>query len=225
MALCFSAVRALLLLLLPLSALADPPGKAEFDEAKRLFDAGRSSKALPLFEKAVELSNRRASTILALALCERELEMYEQALKHLDEYLEVVPAERDNYREMRAELEAKVSTIEVKPPPPPPPPPIEASPPPPAIVTPPAPVEEDGSGPSALKVTLLSAGGAAVVTGVVFAVLAARAEADVKSRVEEGVGPARAVEDRAAEGFRFAVTADVLLIAGVVAGGVGLFVD
>ena len=223
MAVCSAPVRALLLLLLPLSAFAQPPGKAEFDEAKRLFDSGRAAKALPLFEKAVELSNRRPSTILALALCEKELEMYAEALKHLDEYLELTPADRDQHQKMRAELEAKVSTIEVKPPPPPPP--IEASPPPPAIATPPPPVEEGGSGPSALKVSLLSAGGAAVVTGVVFAVLAARAEADVKSRVEEGRGPARAVEDRAAEGFRFAVTADVLLIAGVVAGGVGLFVD
>jgi tetratricopeptide (TPR) repeat protein len=214
----------LVLLLLPLSALAEPPGKAEFDEAKRLFDAGEPARALPLFEKAVDLSRRRASTLLALALCERELELHARALQHLDEYLETAPAERETYASIRAELEAKVSTIDVKPPPPPPPVTEAAPPPPPVIATPPVPVEE-GSGPSALKIGLLSSGGAAIVTGVVFAVLAARAESDVKSRVEEGRGPASALEDRAQEGFRFAVTADVLLIAGAAAAGVGLFLD
>jgi hypothetical protein len=217
-------LRALLLLLLSSSsALAAPPGKEEFDEAKRLFDAGQPREALPLFEKAYQLSNQRPSTILALALCERELQIYDRALLHLDEYLRAEPVEHETYASLRAELQAKVAALqpEVEPPPPPPAPVIET--PPPAIVNPP-PIEDD-PGPSALKISLLSSGGAAIATGVVFAVLAARAESDVKTGLEEGRASSSALSNRAQEGFRFAVTADVLIIAGVAAAGVGLFLD
>jgi tetratricopeptide (TPR) repeat protein len=244
------AVRALLLLLalLPARALAaDPPGRIEFEQAKRLFDSGRATEALPLFEKAYRLSKKRASTVLALALCEREVGRFAEALAHLDEYLAKVPSERSKYQSIRSELAAKVSTIEVKPPPrapppeaapppsPPPPPPApppvidpdpdppRSPPPPPSIAAPPE--IEAPEGPSVLKISLLSSGGAAVVTGVVFAVLAARAESEVAGRVEEGRGPAEVLEDRAEQGFRFAVTADVLIGLGLVAAGAGLFVD
>jgi tetratricopeptide (TPR) repeat protein len=211
----------LLLMLAPASALAAPPGKAEFEEAKRLFDRGEPERALPLFEEAYRLSNRRPSTILALALCERELELFARALEHLDEYLEAEPSERETYAELREELRSEVSTIEVKPPPPPP---AAAEEPPPPVLTP-IPSIVENPGPSALKISLWSAGGAAIATGVVFAVLAARAELDVQDRIENGLEPASAIEDRAAAGFRFAVTADVLLIAGAVAAGLGFFVD
>jgi tetratricopeptide (TPR) repeat protein len=218
---------AMLLALLPARALAaDPPGKTEFEEAKRLFDSGRPNEALPLFEKAYQLSGKRASTALALALCEREVGRHEQALAHLQEYLEKVPADRSKYESVRAELEQKVSSIEVKPPPPPPPPPkIETPPPPPPKIVAPPPIEEPSEGPSALKITLLSAGGAVAVVGVVFAVLAATAESDVNNRVEDGRGPVEEIESRADRGFRFAVTADVLVPLGLAAAGVGLFVD
>jgi hypothetical protein len=218
---------------------ADAPGKREFEEARALFDAGKPREALPFFELAYELSGKRPSAILALALCERALEMHGWALAHLREYLSAQPSERPKYEAIEAELVQKVEASRPPPPPEPPPPPpepppaVEVPPPPPIVPPPPppppsivAPPVDESSGPSALKIGLIGSGAAVVVVGIVFAILAAKVEAEVKSSIA-GERPATKaeLEDQAATGFGYAVTADVLVSAGAVTAGIALFID
>lgn len=70
-------------------------GKAEYEKAVKYSKAGEYEAALPLFERAYVLSNKRPSTILALAQCERELKMYDAAIGHFREYLAGKPAPKD----------------------------------------------------------------------------------------------------------------------------------
>ena len=65
--------------------------KAAYTRASRLFKAKRFRRALPLFQDAYVYSNHRPSTVLGLAQCERQLRLYDDALEHYREYLEVEP--------------------------------------------------------------------------------------------------------------------------------------
>lgn len=70
-------------------------GKQEFERAMRFYDAQEYEAALPLFHRAYELSNRRASAIRALAQCERALKRYHEAIAHFREYLATKPRPAD----------------------------------------------------------------------------------------------------------------------------------
>jgi tetratricopeptide (TPR) repeat protein len=133
--------------LLALLAAAPTEGAKEaYDKALAYSEAAEYDAALPYFQKAYELSNHRPSTILALAQCERQLKMYDQAIAHFKEYLALEPTPKDApsievtvklLEDLRAEELAKQEAPKVAPPktveapPPPPPPTIEAPPPPP----------------------------------------------------------------------------------------------
>lgn len=83
---------ALLIGLAPDVAQADASSKGEearaaYAKASAFFEADEYAAALPHSQSAYELSNHRPSTVLGLAQCERELEMYAEALGHFREYL------------------------------------------------------------------------------------------------------------------------------------------
>jgi tetratricopeptide (TPR) repeat protein len=61
--------------------------QAAFEKAKALFEADEFEGALVYFREAYDYSNRRPSTIAALAQCERILKRYDDALLHFREYL------------------------------------------------------------------------------------------------------------------------------------------
>jgi len=111
-------------------------GKKEYEQAFALFEAEEYDAALPFFEKAYELSNRRPSTILGLAQCERALKLYDKAILHFEEFLRTKPekeqAERvqETLRLTRIIVQSQ-KKIE----------PTEAPPAPPAATTRPASVE------------------------------------------------------------------------------------
>ena len=67
-----------------------PPGRAAFEKASRLFKTGAYSEALPLFQSAYRLSNRRPSTIFGLAQCHRALGHIGEAIFHFEEFIRVV---------------------------------------------------------------------------------------------------------------------------------------
>ena len=67
------------------STTKDP--KAEFERGVALFKAEEYALAYDHLTAAYELSGRRASTILALAQCERMLKKWNDAITHYREYL------------------------------------------------------------------------------------------------------------------------------------------
>ena len=79
--------------------------KAEFEQAARYFEAEEYEAALPHFERAYEISGRRASTIFGLAQCERALKMYGRAITHYYEYLASDPEDAQVIRETITLLE------------------------------------------------------------------------------------------------------------------------
>jgi tetratricopeptide (TPR) repeat protein len=89
-----SACLAVFVGILSLSAPSSEP-KEEFEKATRFFKAGEYEAALPHFQRAYELSNRRPSTVLGLAQCERALKRYESAVVHFREYLASKPTPAD----------------------------------------------------------------------------------------------------------------------------------
>ncbi len=80
---------------LSIAATKASNGKVEFEQALRFYDAQEYDAALPYFQKAYELSGRRASAIRALAQCERALKKYDEAIAHFREYLAVKPRPAD----------------------------------------------------------------------------------------------------------------------------------
>ncbi|MBI4820027.1 MAG: tetratricopeptide repeat protein [Deltaproteobacteria bacterium] len=91
-----------LLSILPVTSWAqgsDGAGRDEFVKANRFFEAGEYEAALPMYRKAYQLSNRRSSTIRALAQCERALKMYDEAITHFEEYLATEPEDAVQIRE------------------------------------------------------------------------------------------------------------------------------
>ena len=171
------------------SAFAAPKkndGKAEFEKAMRYYQAQEFEAALPWFEKAYELSGRRASTIRALAQCERSLKRYEPAIVHFEEYLATKPRPSDAtavaetvaiLKELVADQQTRAIAeappppppAEVSPPPPPPPPPRA---PPPAPANTPA-ITATSTPPASTSIApwFLVGGGAALAAtgGVLFA--------------------------------------------------------
>ena len=105
---------------------ADPieAAKVHFSQGLLLFEAEENDAALVHFEKAYELSGKRASTILALAQCERNLGLYDRALAHLREYLQLYPDATDiaKVRNTIEVVEQLDRTADVAPPSPPQPP-------------------------------------------------------------------------------------------------------
>ncbi|MBK6685870.1 MAG: tetratricopeptide repeat protein [Deltaproteobacteria bacterium] len=177
------------LVLVGTSAFAAPKkndGKAEFEKAMRYYQAQEFEAALPWFEKAYELSGRRASTIRALAQCERSLKRYEPAILHFEEYLATKPRPSDAtaveetvaiLKELVADQRAR-AVAEAPPPPPPaaidPPPPPPAPPPaPPPGPTPNPAITAETTPPSSGSIApwFLVGGGAAltITGGVLFA--------------------------------------------------------
>jgi len=81
---------------------ADPSfaqqGKNEYTQAIALFEAEEFEAALPFFEKAYQLSEKRPSTILGLAQCERALKLYEKAIVHFEEFLKTKPEKEQGLR-------------------------------------------------------------------------------------------------------------------------------
>jgi tetratricopeptide (TPR) repeat protein len=133
---------ALALLLGPSVALAAPPkakapaagGKEEFDRAVKLYQAQEYGQACPLFERAVELSGRRPSSLRALAQCERARKNNERAIAVFKEYLASKPSDAAQVEETIRVLEkerAQVLTPAI---------PEPGAPPPSSPIEPPAPV-------------------------------------------------------------------------------------
>ena len=65
--------------------------KKNYKAAIELSEAEEFEAALPYFKKAYEISGKRPVTILGLAQCERALKMYDEAIKHFEEYLATNP--------------------------------------------------------------------------------------------------------------------------------------
>lgn len=118
--------------------------RESFERALALFNAGDFAAALPLFERAYEQSGHRASTIRALAQCERALGHAGRAIILFREYLATQPrpADAPAIETTIAELDAaEAARLAALAPPPPPPPPaaepaapvvaVAAAPPPP----------------------------------------------------------------------------------------------
>ena len=91
-----------------------------FRKAQKLFKQERYKAALPLYEKAYELSNKRPSAAFGLAQCERVLKMYDASIQHFLEYLAAEPgaANAEQVRQTIALLEAE-RVKQAEPPPPP----------------------------------------------------------------------------------------------------------
>lgn len=125
-----------------------PDGRAEFERAMALFQAGDHAGARPLFEQAYTLSGRRPSTTRALAQCERALGNLSRAIELFTEYVASTPAPADadairvTIGELSAQQAARLAaeeaarTAALTPPPPSAPAP---TPPPAVLVAPPAP--------------------------------------------------------------------------------------
>ena len=80
-------------------AKTDPAAaKSAYLAAQKLFKAEEFKLALPLFEKAYRLSNKKPSSIMGLAQCERMLKMYDSAIMHFNEYLAVAPSKERKKR-------------------------------------------------------------------------------------------------------------------------------
>jgi len=78
---------------------ADPAAaKSAYLAAQKLFKAEEFKLALPLFEKAYRLSNKKPSSIMGLAQCERMLKMYDSAIMHFKEYMAVAPSKERQKR-------------------------------------------------------------------------------------------------------------------------------
>lgn len=103
-------------------AAAEPDAKAEFDRGTELFEQKDYRAALPHFERAVELSNRRPSAIRALAQCEWLLKRYDQAIAHFREYLETGPSDAANIEVTISQIEREREEAQRAAPPPPVPP-------------------------------------------------------------------------------------------------------
>jgi tetratricopeptide (TPR) repeat protein len=154
-------------------------GRREFDDAMRLYQAGRHADACPLFERAVELSNRRPSALRALAQCQRALGTRAAAIVTFREYVatQPTPADAPAIEETIRALEAEEAAAQLaaNPPPPPPPAPIvEPAPiaPAPALVAEAPPPAQTAWGPIVLV-------GASVAMAAGGAVLLAMGQSDV----------------------------------------------
>jgi hypothetical protein len=75
---------------------------------------------------------------------------------------------------------------------------------------------------SMTKIGIISAGGAAIVTGTVFAILAASSKSNVSTLIMQHQ-PVQDVTDAADQGFFRAVLADVFIGTGAIAALIGLF--
>jgi tetratricopeptide repeat protein len=69
--------------------------KAEFEKGTKFFEAEEYEAALPHFQAAYDLSYHRATSIFALAQCERALKRYDEAIEHFKEYLASKPTPTD----------------------------------------------------------------------------------------------------------------------------------
>lgn len=175
----------------PKSAAKSGGGKAEFEKAMRFYQAQEYEAALPWFERAYELSGRRASTIRALAQCERSLKLYERAIAHFREYLatQPTPSDADSVGETVRLLEEILADRGRESPPPKEEPkeelvlvPAVSAPPPPPQESPPLVVETEGGSETNLAAwSLVGGGGAAVVVGSVLLALGLSAASSVES--------------------------------------------
>jgi len=89
------------------AAQADDASQAKeaYAAASRFFQAEEFEAALPLFERAYQLSGRRPATIFGLAQCERSLKRYDQAVAHFQEYLATQPENAQEVEETIALLQ------------------------------------------------------------------------------------------------------------------------
>jgi tetratricopeptide (TPR) repeat protein len=106
-----SAAAAFVLVVVMAAEAKDDPKKA-FERGRELYFKGDYAAALPHLKQAYELSNKRPSTIRALAHCERALGMNADALGHLREYLATRPSDAAEIEAQIAELEAPPQTLE-----------------------------------------------------------------------------------------------------------------
>lgn len=251
---------ALALLLGAPSAWAAPPdakakqkaaaggGKEEFERAVKLYQAQEYGQACPLFERAVELSGRRPSSLRALAQCERARKNNERAIVVFKEYLASKPSDAAQVEETIRVLEKERAQLAVTPAIPepgstPPPAPVE----PPAVVAapvasapPPAPAAAaTNPSPSQTQVALAPAparparvapwvvvGGAALVGGG-GAVLLALGKGDASSVENAAPGSTFSEVQGAADRAPMMMTLGTVLIgvgaAGISAGVAWLF--
>ena len=72
--------------------------KAAYMEAQKYFTAEEYELALPLFEKAYQLSQKKPSAILALAQCLRMVKKYERSISLFKEYLETKQGQSEAIR-------------------------------------------------------------------------------------------------------------------------------
>ncbi|MFO0724200.1 MAG: hypothetical protein U1E65_10485 [Myxococcota bacterium] len=91
-------------------------GKEEFDRAVKLYQAEEYGQACPLFERAVELSGRRPSTLRALAQCERARKNTERAIAVFKEYLATKPSDVAQVEETIRVLERERAALSATPP-------------------------------------------------------------------------------------------------------------
>ncbi len=160
------------------------PGKIEYEQAQALYLAERYGEALPLYEQAYLLSDRRPSTTFALAQCHRAMGQDEQALRYYEEYRASGLSDEEDARVAntiaalqtaiaRARAAALASRPELRPEPPPSPPTAVAA-------GPPAPA----AGPSLAPLLVGGAGLVMAVSGVIVGQIAL---ADARAGLTDGV--------------------------------------
>lgn len=100
-------VIALLVFIASTAFAKDEPGRVAFERGRKLFFANQPKEALPHLQEAYRLSNKRPSTIRALAQCERALGHREEATRLYREYLATTPRPND-----AAAIEAELRDLE-----------------------------------------------------------------------------------------------------------------
>jgi tetratricopeptide (TPR) repeat protein len=195
-----------------------PDGRAEFERAMALFQAGDHAGARPLFEQAYTLSGRRPSTTRALAQCERALGNWSRAIELFTEYVASTPTPADAHAirvtigELTAQQAARLAAEEAAriaaAAPPPAPAPVP-TPPPAVLVAPPTPA------PAVRWAPIVGVGASALLTaGGVTLWAVGRADASAV----EGAAPGTSFADVSAAADR----APVLMTTGTVVAAVGV---
>lgn len=169
-----------LVMLVALAGAPETDAREAFTIGREHFAAGRYTEALPHLERAYQLSNKRPSTIRALAQCHRAMSQFDEAIAYFQEYLATGPSaqDREAVEKTIALLEEKrAATAKPEPPPPSAPDPFDMagrrSDPPPPPVAPPPPLPPPAEDPASNTWIWVAAGvavvGAAIAVGVVAA--------------------------------------------------------
>jgi tetratricopeptide (TPR) repeat protein len=228
-----------------MGGMADQDAKSHFKVGKSLYETGRFSEAAGEFEQAYRLSNR-VELLYNVYVSHRDASDLPKAIDALRRYLQLATLDESTRVNLAARLRAMeeahnragAAPAAAAPAPPPTGPeatPADAPPPSPAGAAQPEPSPEAAAAPgsaelemdaqsSALPYALIAVGGAALVAGVVTAVVAAGKISDIEDSCPDDRCPPPSEYDLAAErddARTLRTVAFALLGGGVIVGGAG----